>query len=230
MTSIADGIWSYSQTATSSAGLNAFENGDYTFVVTIDFGGPLEMEQVVRYGTDEQGRTIPAPTIVPSIVSPQTGSEISHKNIPFRWSMPTDPAITSMICSVVDVATGNEIFNKVILNGTATTAGPATLLPDRNYRMTVYFCAGDHDRPEGEEEDSTSYTLKYTAAKLAFSTQPYAGDMNDDGVIDLNDMSLLSQCWKKTSVQAGWNAQYDLQPNGKIDLGDLLLIAQNWMK
>jgi hypothetical protein len=40
----------------------------------------------------------------------------------------------------------------------------------------------------------------------------------------------LSQCWKKTSGQAGWNAQCDLQSNNTIDLGDLLVIAQHWLQ
>ncbi|NLH15025.1 MAG: hypothetical protein GX455_00455, partial [Phycisphaerae bacterium] len=228
MTSIADGIWSYSQTAASASGLNAFGNGDYAFVVTIDFGGPLEMEQSVRFGIDEQGRTIPAPTTISSITAPQQGSMISHKKINLNWSQPSDPAITSIICSVVDIATGNEVFNKVILNGSETTAGTATLLPDRNYRMTVYFCGGDQNRPE--EDDWASYTLQYAATTLEFATLPYAGDMNDDGIVDLSDLAILSASWKKTSGQPGWNAQYDLQPNGTIDLGDLLILAQNWLQ
>jgi uncharacterized membrane protein len=228
MTSSGDGIWKYVQSASNAVALNAFGNGDYTYRITLDFGGPFEMEKVFRYGMDSNGLIIPAPVVNPMITSPQQGPKISHKNISFNWAKPTDPAITSMICSIVDVATGNEVFNKIITNGTATTAGATTLLPDRNYVMTVYFCSGLQNNPE--EDDWASYTLKYTATKLAFATLPYAGDINDDGVVDLNDLSLLSQCWKKTSGQAGWNAQCDLQPNGTIDLGDLLVVAQHWLQ
>jgi hypothetical protein len=228
MTSSGSGIWSYSQTASSSAALNGFGSGDYTYRMTVDFGGPMEFEQVFRFGIDEEDQVIPSPAINPSITSPQAGSKVGHKNINLSWAKPNDPAITSMICAVTDTATGDEVFNKVIYTGTASTAGAATLQPDRNYLMTVYFCGGDHDRPE--EEDSVSYTLKYTATKLAFSTRQYAGDINDDGVVDLFDLSLLSANWKKTSSQSGWNAQCDLQPNNTIDLGDLLMIAQNWMQ
>ena len=228
MTSADDGIWKYVQTTNNSTALNAFGNGDYTYQITLDFGGPIEMEMVFRYGMGSSGLIIPAPVINPMITSPQQGPKVSHKNINLAWVKPNDLAITSMICSIVDIGSGNEVFNKVIDNGTATTAGATTLLPDRDYVMTVYFCAGFQNNPE--EDDWASYTLKYTATKLAFSTLPYAGDINDDGVVDLNDLNLLSQCWKKTSGQAGWNAQCDLQPNGTIDLGDLLVVAQHWLQ
>ncbi len=228
MTSIADGIWSYSQTATSSTGLNAFGNGDYTYVTTIDFGGPLEMEQIIQFGKDDQGQPIPAPTTTPSITAPQQGSTVGCKNIDLNWLQPDDPAITSIICSVVDTASGNEVFNQVFLNGSANSAGPATLSPNHSYEMTVYFCSGPRNNPE--EDDWTSYKLKYTSTKVSFFTQQLVGDLNDDSAVDMEDLSLLSAYWKKTSSQAGWKAQYDLQPNGAIDIGDLAVMAQNWLE
>jgi hypothetical protein len=94
--------------------------------------------------------------------------------------------------------------------------------------MTVYFCSGDHNVLE--EDDWTSYKLKYTSTKVSFFTQQLVGDLNDDGTVDMEDLSLLSAIWKQTSAAAGWKAQYDLQPNGAIDIGDLAAMAQHWLE
>lgn len=228
MTSSDNGTWSYEHTAANAAGLSVFGDGDYTFAISLDFGGPFEMEETIQFGRNKQGQTIPVPTTTPSITSPQQGSTVGCKNIDLRWVQPDDPAITSIICSVVDTASGKEVFNQVFLNGSANSAGPAMLSPNHSYTMTVYFCSGDHNVPE--EDDWSSYKLKYTSTKVSFFTQQPVGDLNDDGAVDMKDLSLLSAYWKKTSAQAGWKAQYDLQPNGVIDLGDLAAMAQHWLE
>jgi len=228
MTSAGDGDWKYVQTAANSNALAGFGNGDYTYRISLDFGGPFDMDMVFEFGMDDEGSVISAPTSNPNIIYPQQGAKINGKNMSPAWQQTTDPSVTSIICSIVDVAEGDEVFTRVFMDGTAGSAGPTTLLPDRNYEMTVYFCSGFQNNPE--EDDWTSYKLKYTSTKISFSTQQCAGDMNDDGVVDMIDMALLSTFWKRTSSYAGWKAQYDLQPNGAVDIGDLAVMAQNWLE
>lgn len=228
MTSTGDGDWKYVQTAAQSSALSAFGDGDYTYRITLDFGGPFDMDMTFRFGMDADGSIIAAPASSPSIVYPQQGSTISGKNIVPTWAQPTDPSITSIICLIVDTASGDEVFSEVIPNGTAGSAKMTTLLPGHQYDMTVYFCSGDHNVLE--EDDWTSYKLKYTSTKVSFFTQQLVGDLNNDGAVDMKDLSLLSAHWKKTSSQAGWKAPYDLQPNGAIDIGDLAAMAQHWLE
>jgi len=191
-------------------------------------GVELNMDMTFRFGMDSNGSIMPAPATSPSIVYPQQGSTISGKNIVPTWTLPADPSITSIICMIVDIASGDEVFSEVIPGGTAGSAMMTTLQPGRHYDMTVYFCSGFHNNPE--EDDWTSYKLKYTSTKVSFFTQQLVGDLNDDGTVDMEDLSLLSVYWKKTSAQAGWKAQYDLQPNGAIDIGDLTAMAQHWLE
>jgi hypothetical protein len=228
MTSGDGEVWEYVQSASDAAALSAFGNGDYVFRITVDMGGPMDVDKTFRYGMSPEGVVIPTPTSHPTITSPQQAGKISHKNIPLTWVEPNDPSITSMICSIIDVATDDEVFYKIISGGIAATAGEPTLLPDRNYILTVYYCGGFQNN--SESGGWKSYKLIYTAARLAFSTQQYAGDINDDGVVNMSDLSLLSAYWTKSSSQAGWNVQYDLQPSGVIDLGDLLIVAQYWLQ
>lgn len=229
MTSAGGGIWSYSQTASSAGGLNDFGDGEYTYRMSLDFGGPLDIEMVFTYGEDSDGDPIAAPASRPEITSPLKGQTVSHKQIPLSWQPTSDVAVTSIICSVVDVADGVEVFSRNFPDGSADSAGTITLSPDRTYEMTVYFCAGDQHFSE-EEIDWTSYKLKYTATRLRFSTQDYLGDINADGSVNMLDLSLLSACWQKMPSQAGWNVLCDLQTNGKIDIGDLALMAENWLQ
>ena len=228
MTSAVEGDWKYIQTAANSNALAAFGDGDYTYRISLDFGGPFDMDMVFEFGIDDEGSVISAPTSNPNIIYPQQGAAINGKNMSPAWQQTTDPSVTSIICSIVDSAEGDEVFTRVFTDGTAGSAGPTTLLPDRNYEMTVYFCSGFQNNPE--EDDWTSYKLKYTSTKISFSTQQLVGDLNDDGAVDMEDLSLLSVYWKKTSAQTGWNMQYDLQPNGVINVGDLAVMARHWLE
>lgn len=56
----------------------------------------------------------------------------------------------------------------------------------------------------------------------------YAGDLNNDGIIDNNDLQLL---FSKISCNYGDNdyiAEYDLCPDGNLDYSDVQIIYNNW--
>lgn len=53
------------------------------------------------------------------------------------------------------------------------------------------------------------------------------GDINSDGLVNLNDLSILSNNWNKTGVTA---AQGDLNGDGAVNLNDLSILSSNWGK
>jgi peptidoglycan/xylan/chitin deacetylase (PgdA/CDA1 family) len=57
------------------------------------------------------------------------------------------------------------------------------------------------------------------------SAQP--GDINGDGKVNLNDLSILSNNWNSTTATA---AQGDLNGDGKVNLNDLSILSNNWSK
>ncbi len=59
------------------------------------------------------------------------------------------------------------------------------------------------------------------------TTTPKAGDINGDGSVNLNDLSILSSNWNKTGMTA---AQGDLNGDGSINLNDLSILSSNWNK
>lgn len=54
-----------------------------------------------------------------------------------------------------------------------------------------------------------------------------AGDINGDGAVNLNDLSILSSNWNKTGMTA---AQGDLNGDGAVNLNDLSILSSNWNK
>lgn len=59
------------------------------------------------------------------------------------------------------------------------------------------------------------------------ATTGKAGDVNGDGVINLNDLSIVSSNWNKTGMTA---AQGDLNSDGAVNLNDLSILSSNWGK
>lgn len=54
------------------------------------------------------------------------------------------------------------------------------------------------------------------------------GDINGDGKVDMEDLTLLGQAWQSMPGDRNWNQNADLNNDGKIDLFDLAIIGQNW--
>jgi peptidoglycan/xylan/chitin deacetylase (PgdA/CDA1 family) len=59
------------------------------------------------------------------------------------------------------------------------------------------------------------------------ATTGKAGDVNGDGAINLNDLSIVSSNWNKTGMTA---AQGDLNGDGAVNLNDLSILSSNWGK
>ncbi|MEI6462398.1 MAG: S8 family serine peptidase [bacterium] len=88
-------------------------------------------------------------------------------------------------------------------------------LPDGtyNYIIRVYSNSGMYNEYSG--------TFVVNNRKIYLMTK---GDFNDDGKVDLSDLSILASLWGQTSKVA------DANSDGKVDLSDLSILATNWNK
>jgi hypothetical protein len=53
------------------------------------------------------------------------------------------------------------------------------------------------------------------------------GDVNEDGVVDILDMSIVSKSFGMFEGEPGYNSDADINVDGIIDLYDLILVSQN---
>lgn len=56
-----------------------------------------------------------------------------------------------------------------------------------------------------------------------------AGDADRDGAVDLGDYAILSECWRLSKSQTGYDARADFDLDGCVDAADLSLLAANWL-
>lgn len=58
---------------------------------------------------------------------------------------------------------------------------------------------------------------------------PPAGDVNDDGVVDNSDLTIIIQHWNQPTTNLGWQ-DGNLVGDPTIDNNDLNVVIQNWNK
>ncbi|MFC1713551.1 dockerin type I domain-containing protein [Candidatus Poribacteria bacterium] len=64
-------------------------------------------------------------------------------------------------------------------------------------------------------------------SSLAAPSSHTAGDVNEDGVVDISDIVLLARHFGTHEGDSLYDAKYDLNSDGKIDLLDLIIAARN---
>jgi parallel beta-helix repeat protein len=57
-----------------------------------------------------------------------------------------------------------------------------------------------------------------------------AGDINNDGIVDIYDAILLSNAYSSTPASPNWNAKADFDKNNVIDLFDAIVLSLNYGK
>lgn len=57
----------------------------------------------------------------------------------------------------------------------------------------------------------------------------FAGDLNCDKRVNLEDLAALCASWNIDAQTAGWDADIDLAADGLIDLGDIAVLMQDWL-
>jgi hypothetical protein len=55
------------------------------------------------------------------------------------------------------------------------------------------------------------------------------GDADQDGIVDLNDLVLLSKSWLTSRTQTEYDPRTDFDRNGIVNTADLSLLAANWL-
>jgi hypothetical protein len=61
---------------------------------------------------------------------------------------------------------------------------------------------------------------------MVFEGNKYVvGDLNGDGVINLQDLRIFVSAYNKASGDTGWNPDADLNEDGRVDLSDLRIMA-----
>lgn len=54
------------------------------------------------------------------------------------------------------------------------------------------------------------------------------GDVNSDGVVDVQDIQQVASRWRMTEADPDWDPRYDLDGDGDIDIVDIMLVAAHW--
>ncbi len=62
----------------------------------------------------------------------------------------------------------------------------------------------------------------------AFAARTLMGDLNGDGWVDFDDLSIFSKAYGASPGLSGWNAGCDLNGDGKVDVKDLDLLKSNY--
>lgn len=75
--------------------------------------------------------------------------------------------------------------------------------------------------------ECVSVTLAGEAASVP-SSQMVAGDLNNNGAIDIGDFTLLASSIRTSQGDAGFNANADLNQDGTINVQDMAIMASNW--
>jgi hypothetical protein len=81
--------------------------------------------------------------------------------------------------------------------------------------------ASNEDANPGWEK---SYVWDYTGANIIKVKCPLNGDANEDGIVNLSDLSVLGTNW---GLAGGW-AKADFTGDGTINLSDLSMLGTNW--
>jgi hypothetical protein len=79
---------------------------------------------------------------------------------------------------------------------------------------------------------TTSVAQIFASDRLTFQVMKDSvnilGDINGDGIVDINDATLVSVWWRSLSPPAPTNV--DINGDGEIDISDATIIAMNWQR
>jgi hypothetical protein len=110
-----------------------------------------------------------------------------------------------------NITNGNT--QTILLNGLFVTPNPSTI----TFTSTIDSELGDQD-------------IQNTSATIACPpTCPQLGDGNCDGIVDLDDLSLVLVHWLQ-STTVGDNGDVVGSMDGFVDLDDLSLVLVNWLQ
>ncbi len=75
--------------------------------------------------------------------------------------------------------------------------------------------------------DSTGETITFTVVDGYFTNIAPTGDVNDDGIVNIFDLTIVSLSYGCFQGEPGYNPDADLNEDGIVDMRDLVIVARN---
>ena len=89
-----------------------------------------------------------------------------------------------------------------------------TLMQARDTKIWVAWTSNRADQPDGNWDI-------YLKASLA-------GDVNEDGVVDIYDLTLVAKAYGSAVGQPEYNPELDITKDGRVDIRDLAIVCRNY--
>jgi len=161
------------------------------------------------------GIDTPADTIAP-VISGVAASAITGASANATWA--TDETSTSQVEYGLTATYGSTTTLDATMTATHSVA-----LTGLAANTTYHYRVISKDAA-GNATTSGDFTFTTTGS----TTTPKSGDVNNDGMVDIYDLSIISTNWLKPS--GATFAQGDLNSDGTVDIYDLSILSTNWSK
>ena len=106
----------------------------------------------------------------------------------------------------------------LIAHGDATT-------PDE-VRAALENTAKDKGPPGWDEE--YGHGLIQADDALGYEGTACIFDVNDDGMVDVQDIQQVASRWRMTEADPDWDPRYDLDGDGDVDIVDIMKVVTHW--
>ena len=155
------------------------------------------------------------------------GSDLLESDVVFEdnylWSAdPAGPPPNRM--DVQNIAT-HELGHALVL---------VDLYQSCNSQLTMYGYAsyGETKKRSLEPGDEDGIRYIYPGELPTPTPTPtpcvIVGDVNDDGVVDIDDVMQTANHWRATAGEPDYDPNYDLDTDGDIDIVDIMIVVANW--
>ena len=211
--------------ASSDSGLAESLNATVTqgtyYLTVASHGGYGDVGQYTISGTETAVTVTPQPT-VPVAPSALVAHATSSSSVRLTW---TDNASDETGFKIYNSRDGSNWTLVGTVGANVTSVDNTGLKKNQTYyyKVRAYNAVGD-----SIDSNVASAKVTYTASTAL------KGDVNFDGVVDFNDLVILSQNYNTSVATAtGGNAdvawqQGDMNDDGMVDFNDLVILSQNY--
>jgi uncharacterized protein YfaS (alpha-2-macroglobulin family) len=99
---------------------------------------------------------------------------------------------------------------------------------DGIYRLTFQLPSGSSVGNYSVYASASRGDQKATAVATFRLTQTISADINEDGVVNIIDITIAAMAWASYPGHPRWNPKCDLDGNGVINIIDIMLIAREY--